>query len=240
VRTAWPDELADDYSNVESTTIVDTQSVDAGNAFCALPRSSAARPSFLAHVHDRAHVWCTARVAVVGALDYIMIRACNVVSPTIANRSPARLPASSYRCKDLDVAVHPELAPLTPSWRPPWHCFLWHLQTWSMTVYATHHGPPRCTAPSTPRSALFGSPTLRSPSLPRRHTMRRQGAPAVWPGLCCRAEDRAPVRHGDVRRRFGPILAHFPAPHHPIRAVCYALLRAHASRVLIGAWNPML
>ena len=48
-------------------------------------------------------------------------------------------------------------------------------------------------------------------------------------------------RQGSVRqlrrhcRRF---LAHFSAP--PPRRTRYALRRAHADRVLIGAWNPML
>ena len=61
------------------------------------------------------------------------------------------------------------------------------------------------------------------------------------------ASDWSPETVKTVRRLrhdFGPILAHFPAPHRPARAVCYTqpdtLLRAHASRVLIGAWNPML
>ena len=36
--------------------------------------------------------------------------------------------------------------------------------------------------------------------------------------------------------------AHFsaPPPPHPARAVCHVLLGAHADRVVIGAWNPML
>ena len=43
-----------------------------------------------------------------------------------------------------------------------------------------------------------------------------------------------------LRHHFGPVLAHLSAPPHPTRAVCCALLGAHAERVLIGAWNPML
>ena len=39
---------------------------------------------------------------------------------------------------------------------------------------------------------------------------------------------------------FRPFLAHFSAPPHPARALCYALLSDHAGRVLIGACNPML
>ena len=37
----------------------------------------------------------------------------------------------------------------------------------------------------------------------------------------------------------GPVLPRFSALHHPARAVRYALLGAHAHRVLIGACNPM-
>ena len=43
-----------------------------------------------------------------------------------------------------------------------------------------------------------------------------------------------------LRHRFGPSLAHFSAPPHPICAVVCALLRSHADRVVIGACNPML
>ena len=43
-----------------------------------------------------------------------------------------------------------------------------------------------------------------------------------------------------LRHHFGPFLARFSAPPHPTRAVGYALLGAHADRVLIGAWNPMV
>ena len=43
-----------------------------------------------------------------------------------------------------------------------------------------------------------------------------------------------------LRHHFGPFLALFSAPRHPARPVCYALLGAHAYRVLISAWNPML
>ena len=39
---------------------------------------------------------------------------------------------------------------------------------------------------------------------------------------------------------FGPFPANFSVPHHPTRAVGYALLGADADRVLIGAWNPIL
>ena len=38
-----------------------------------------------------------------------------------------------------------------------------------------------------------------------------------------------------LRHHFGPIFAHFPALHRPARAACYDLLRAHATRALIGA-----
>ena len=36
------------------------------------------------------------------------------------------------------------------------------------------------------------------------------------------------------------VFAHFSAPPHPARAVCCVRLGAHADRVVIGAWNPML
>ena len=39
---------------------------------------------------------------------------------------------------------------------------------------------------------------------------------------------------------FGFFLAHFSAPPHPSTALCYILLGAHADRVPIGVWNPML
>jgi len=39
---------------------------------------------------------------------------------------------------------------------------------------------------------------------------------------------------------FGPKFVHFSALHHSTRAVHHALPRAHADRVLVGAWNPML
>ena len=38
----------------------------------------------------------------------------------------------------------------------------------------------------------------------------------------------------------GAVFAHFLAPPRPIRDVGYALRRARADRVLIGAWNPTL
>ena len=47
-----------------------------------------------------------------------------------------------------------------------------------------------------------------------------------------------PVRQ--LRHHFGPFLAHFSAPRYPARAMGYALLRAHANQVLVGAWNSML
>ena len=43
-----------------------------------------------------------------------------------------------------------------------------------------------------------------------------------------------------LRHHFGPFRAHFSAPPHPARAVCYTLLGTRAGRVLIGAWNPMV
>ena len=43
-----------------------------------------------------------------------------------------------------------------------------------------------------------------------------------------------------LRHHFGPFSAHFSAPAHPARAVCRALLGAHADRGLIRVWNPML
>ena len=48
------------------------------------------------------------------------------------------------------------------------------------------------------------------------------------------------VWYNDFDIIFSPVFAHFVAPPHPIRDVCYALLRARADRVLIGAWNPTL
>ena len=45
-----------------------------------------------------------------------------------------------------------------------------------------------------------------------------------------------PSPHFDIT--FGPFLAHFSAPTHATRAVYHALLRAHADRALLGAWNP--
>ena len=43
-----------------------------------------------------------------------------------------------------------------------------------------------------------------------------------------------------LRHHFGPFSARFSAPPRPMRAVCYVLLGAHAERVLIVAWYPML
>ena len=43
-----------------------------------------------------------------------------------------------------------------------------------------------------------------------------------------------------LRHHFGPSHARLAAFHHPTRAVCYALLSAHAGRVLIGLWDPTL
>ena len=44
----------------------------------------------------------------------------------------------------------------------------------------------------------------------------------------------------NFRDYFGPFLTQFSAPPHPTCVVCYVLLGAHADRVLIGAWNPIL
>ena len=67
-----------------------------------------------------------------------------------------------------------------------------------------------------------------------------EGADAFEPGWV-RPDNMPDVdKVRQLRHRFGPFLAHFSAPVHPTRAVCYALLRAHADRGPNGAWNPML
>ena len=43
-----------------------------------------------------------------------------------------------------------------------------------------------------------------------------------------------------LRHYFGPSHACLAALHHPTRAMCYALLSAHAGWVLIGLWDPTL
>ena len=50
----------------------------------------------------------------------------------------------------------------------------------------------------------------------------------------------APELYNDFDIIFGPVFVHFLAPPRPIRAVYYALLRARADLVLVGAWNPTL
>ena len=73
-----------------------------------------------------------------------------------------------------------------------------------------------------------------------------KGNPAEW-SLVRRHESEdifgVQIAGGKVQRlrhHFGPVFARFLAPPHPVRDVCYALLRARADRVLIGAWNPTL
>ena len=53
------------------------------------------------------------------------------------------------------------------------------------------------------------------------------------------------VSHNDPRGGppiilLGPFWARFSAPLCPARAVCCVLLGAHADRVMIGAWTPMM
>ena len=49
-----------------------------------------------------------------------------------------------------------------------------------------------------------------------------------------------PIQVRQLRHHFGPFSVQFSAPRHLSRAVWRVLLGAHANRVLIGAWNPML
>ena len=50
----------------------------------------------------------------------------------------------------------------------------------------------------------------------------------------------APVKVRRLRHHFRPFPTQVQALHHPARAACCDLRGAHAYRVLIGAWNPML
>ena len=55
-----------------------------------------------------------------------------------------------------------------------------------------------------------------------------------------RARQRPQGRGAMTSNYFLAIFAHFLAPPHHIRDLCYAPLRARADRVLISAWNPTL
>ena len=98
----------------------------------------------------------------------------------------------------------------------------------------------RC--PHPPLIGVTSTSHARMPSpRPRCRKGSRSSSSGSWAAISRRARTlRRSRRVRQLRHHFGPFLALFSAPHHPARPVCYALLGAHAYRVLISAWNPML
>ena len=52
--------------------------------------------------------------------------------------------------------------------------------------------------------------------------------------------DKYREKYGNFDIILDHLLAHFSAPPHPTRTVCFTPRRAYTGRVLIGVWNPML
>ena len=116
--------------------------------------------------------------------------------------------------------------------------------------------PSSCAGRIRARLAHFSGKDYADPGRPGRVKVTKEGGLAVRDALQYLSQvepERAPFFRTEqepglelsagvrqLRHHFWPAFAHFSAPPHPARGVCYALLRARADRVLIGAWNPML
>ena len=113
----------------------------------------------------------------------------------------------------------------------------------ALPIAGATHPPAVATAARQPTPRRVGQPGLKK----LRFTFALVGVRVPPPGGDAEAEICGGMAGAFVftvrrlRHHFRPFAAHFSAaPPHPTRAVCDALLSAHAGWVLIGAWDPML